>query len=268
MIEDKPQRIAKRLARAGLCSRREAERLIAQGRVSVDGKVLESPAVNVTAANRITLDGEAVPAPEATRLWRFHKPTGVVTTSRDPEGRPTVFDRLPEGMPRVVTVGRLDLSSEGLLLVTNDGELARRLELPATGWVRRYRIRVHGRVVEGDLEKLAKGVEIEGVKYGPVRAALDRQQGANAWLTMALAEGKNREIRRLCAHLGYDVNRLIRTSFGPFQLGNLKRGAVAEVAGKVLREQLGGKPLGGGPRGGGPRGGDQPKERSRARRRR
>jgi 23S rRNA pseudouridine2605 synthase len=253
MIEDKPQRIAKRLARAGLCSRREAERLIAQGRVSVDGKVLESPAVNVTAASRITLDGEAVPEPEATRLWRFHKPTGVVTTSRDPEGRPTVFDRLPEGMPRVVAVGRLDLSSEGLLLVTNDGELARRLELPSTGWVRRYRIRVHGRVVQEDLEKLATGVEIEGVKYGPVRAALDRQQGANAWLTMALAEGKNREIRRLCAHLGYDVNRLIRTSFGPFQLGNLRRGAVAEVTGKVLREQLGG---------------GQPKERSRARRRR
>jgi 23S rRNA pseudouridine2605 synthase len=240
-MTDAGERIAKRIARAGLCSRREAERWIAQGRVAVDGETLTSPAVTVTAANRVTVDGEPLGAAEATRLWRFHKPPGLVTTNRDPQGRPTVFDRLPDHLPRVLSVGRLDLNSEGLLLLTNDGGLARYLELPATGWKRRYRVRVHGRVQESDLAKLAGGIEVEGVQYGAIEAALDRQQGANAWLTMSLREGKNREIRRVCEHLGWTVNRLIRTGYGPFQLGALKAGEVAEVPDKVLREQLGGK---------------------------
>jgi 23S rRNA pseudouridine2605 synthase len=234
-----PERIAKRLARAGLCSRRDAERWIAAGRVAVDGKVLDTPAFVVTDKNRIEVDGKPLPDAERARLWRYHKPRGRVTTARDPQGRPTVFDDLPADMPRVVTVGRLDLNSEGLLLLTNDGGLKRRLELPATGWTRRYRVRVHGEIDPAGLAPLAKGITIEGVRYGPVRAALDRQQGGNAWLTMSLTEGKNREIRRICEHLGWQVSRLIRLAYGPFQLGSLAAGAVEEVPAKVLREQLG-----------------------------
>jgi 23S rRNA pseudouridine2605 synthase len=236
---NKGERIAKVLARAGLCSRREAERWIEQGRVAVDGRVLKTPAVVIGPGARVTVDRKPIPAKEPTRLWRYHKPRGLVTTSRDPQGRPTVFDNLPAGLPRVLAIGRLDLSSEGLLLLTNDGELKRRLELPATGWARRYRVRVHGQVDGARLSALAKGITIDGVAYGPVRAALDRQKGENAWLTMSLAEGKNREVRRICEHLGWPVSRLIRIAYGPFQLGQLADGAVEEVPGKVLREQLG-----------------------------
>jgi 23S rRNA pseudouridine2605 synthase len=232
-------RIAKVLARAGLCSRREAETWVAAGRVAVDGKVLASPAFNVSPGAKITVDRKPLPAAEPTRLWRYHKPRGLLTTARDPQGRPTVFEKLPAGMPRVVPVGRLDLGSEGLLLLTNDGGLKRRLELPATGWTRRYRVRVHGPVDPAKLTGLAKGVTVDGVRYGPVRASLDRAQGSNAWLTIALTEGKNREVRRICEHLGWPVSRLIRTAYGPFQLGHLAPGAVDEVGPKVLREQLG-----------------------------
>ena len=235
----KAERIAKRLARAGLCSRREAEAWIRAGRVAVDGRVLDSPAVTVTEANAISVDGKPVPAAEPTRLWRYHKPAGLVTTNRDPQGRPTVFENLPKDMPRVVTVGRLDLNSEGLLLLTNDGELARQLELPATGWLRRYRVRLRGTVDAAKLEALEAGIEIDGVRYGPIRARLDRQMANNAWLTVALAEGRNREVRRVCEHFGWPVLRLIRVSYGPFQLGSLERGAVAEVPARVLREQTG-----------------------------
>jgi 23S rRNA pseudouridine2605 synthase len=233
------ERIAKVLARAGLCSRREAERWIADGRVAVNGKPLDSPAITITDSDRITVDGRPIPARQATRLWLYHKPRGRVTTARDPQGRPTVFDDLPADMPRVVTIGRLDLNSEGLLLLTNDGELKRRLELPATGWTRRYRVRVHGEVDPAALESLAKGTTVDDIRYGPVRAALDRQQGRNAWLTMGLTEGKNREVRRICEHMGWQVSRLIRVAYGPFQLGHLASGAVEEVPAKVLLEQVG-----------------------------
>ena len=235
-----PERVAKRIARSGYCSRRDAERLIASGRVAVDGKVLSSPAVTVTDANRITVDGEALPQPEQPRLFRYHKPAGVLTAARDPEGRPTIYDRLPENLPRLMPIGRLDMGSEGLLLLTNDGELKRRLELPATGWVRRYRVRVHGRIDESRLEGLHDGIVIDGFQYGPIQARLDRVQGSNAWLTIALREGKNREIRRVLEHFGWPVNRLIRLSFGPFQLGGLPVGEVEEVSAKVLADQLGG----------------------------
>jgi 23S rRNA pseudouridine2605 synthase len=235
-------RIAKVLARAGLCSRRDAERWIAAGRVAVDGKVLDSPAVTVTSASRVTVDGAPLPDAGPARLWRYHKPAGQVTTARDPQGRPTVFEALPKSLPRVVSVGRLDLTSEGLLLLTNDGALARRLELPSAGWVRRYRVRVHGNVTAGDLAGLAKGVTVDGARYGPIRATLDRQQRSNAWITMSLTEGKNREIRKVLGHLGWPVTRLIRISFGPFQLGNLASGVVDEVPAKVLAEQLGDRP--------------------------
>jgi len=190
----------------------------------------------------VTVNGTVLPAPEPTRLFRYHKPPGLVTTARDPQGRPTVFDNLPGGLPRLMPVGRLDITSEGLLLLTNDGELKRQLELPATGWTRRYRVRVFGRVRPERLAELAKGVRISGIDYGPIAARLDSQQGANAWLTMGLTEGKNREIRRVCEHLGLQVNRLIRVAYGPFQLGQLKPGAVAEIAPKVLAEQLGETP--------------------------
>ena len=234
-----PQRIAKVLARAGLCSRRDAERWIAEGRVAVDGEVLTSPAVTVTADSQIRVDGKPLPEAERARLWRYHKPPGLVTTHRDEKGRPTVFAALPAGLPRLVSIGRLDLNSEGLLLLTNDGALARRLELPATGWVRRYRVRVHGFVDPARLDTLARGTTIDGVSYGPIRATLDRQQGSNAWITLSLHEGKNREVRRVLEHLGYAVTRLIRLAYGPFQLGHLARGAIEEVPKKVLAEQLG-----------------------------
>lgn len=234
-----PERIAKAIARAGLCSRRDAERWIAERRVSLNGEILTSPAVTVTADSDIRVDGRKLPEPERPRLWRYHKPVGLVTTHRDEKGRPTVFGALPPGLPRLISVGRLDLNSEGLLLLTNDGGLARRLELPATGWVRRYRVRVHGAVDPARLAALGRGITIDGVAYGPIRAALDRAQGSNAWLTLALQEGKNREVRRVLDHLGYPVTRLIRVAYGPFQLGHLGRGEVEEVPARVLREQLG-----------------------------
>jgi 23S rRNA pseudouridine2605 synthase len=233
------ERIAKVMARAGLCSRRDAERWIAEGRVMVNGAVLSSPAVTVGHNDDIRVDGQPLPEPERARLWRYHKPTGLVTTHRDEKGRPTVFAALPDSLPRLISVGRLDLNSEGLLLLTNDGELARRLELPATGWVRRYRVRVHGPVDPERLKELARGPTIDGVAYGPIRAQLDRQQGSNAWITMSLQEGKNREVRRVLEHIGYPVTRLIRIAYGPFQLGNLASGAIEEVPKKVLSDQLG-----------------------------
>ena len=234
-----PQRIAKVLARAGLCSRRDAERWIAEGRVAVDGKVLTSPAVNVTDASDIRVDGHPLPEPERARLWRYHKPAGLVTTHRDEKGRATVFAALPKELPRLISIGRLDLNSEGLLLLTNDGALARRLELPATGWIRRYKVRVHGFVDEARLASLEKGVTIDGIAYGAIRAQLERQQGSNAWLAFALREGKNREVRKVLEHLGYPVTRLIRLSYGPFQLGHLARGDIEEVPKSVLADQLG-----------------------------
>lgn len=233
------ERIAKRIARAGVCSRREAEDLVRQGRVAVDGNTLDSPAVTVGESSRITIDGEPLPKAAPARLFRYHKPKGVLTTAKDPSGRGTIYDQLPRDLPRLMPVGRLDLSSEGLLLLTNDGGLKRHLELPATGWTRRYRVRVYGRVEPEKLKALADGVTVEGVAYGPIRAALDAQQGANAWVSVSLKEGKNREVRRVMEHLGLQVNRLIRVAYGPFQLGHLKEGHLEEIPPKVLREQLG-----------------------------
>ncbi|MBI2242364.1 MAG: rRNA pseudouridine synthase [Magnetospirillum gryphiswaldense] len=243
---DDKERIAKRLARAGICSRRDAEKLIAQGKVAVNGKVLDTPAFLVGPGDRIVVDGQLVPEAEKARVWRYHKPAGLVTTHRDPQGRATVFEKLPESMPRVISVGRLDLNSEGLLLLTNDGELARSLELPAAGWVRRYRVRVHGQIDPETLVPLEKGLMVDGVKYGPIKAILDRQQGSNAWLTISLKEGKNREIRRVMEHLGWPVSRLIRVSYGPFQLGSLPEGGVEEVPAKIVKDQLGGNKEDGG----------------------
>jgi 23S rRNA pseudouridine2605 synthase len=234
-----PQRIAKVLARAGLCSRRDAERWIAAGRVTVDGKMLTSPAINVTEASDVRVDGVPLPEPQRARLWRYHKPAGLVTTHRDEKGRATVFAALPKELPRLISIGRLDLNSEGLLLLTNDGVLARRLELPATGWLRRYKVRVHGIVDAPGLATLEKGVTIDGIAYGPIHAQLERQQGSNAWIALSLREGKNREVRRVLEHLGYPVTRLIRLSYGPFQLGGLARSTIEEVPKKVLEEQLG-----------------------------
>lgn len=236
---ERGERIAKFLARAGIASRRDAEKLIAEGKVKLNGKVVETPATFVTPSDRISVEGKPVGPAERTRLFRYHKPDGLVTTHKDPEGRPTVFEKLPPGMPRVVSIGRLDITSEGLLLLTNDGELARRLELPSNGWLRRYRVRVHGMVDERALAHLARGITIEGVAYGPIEAGLDSRQGANAWLTVSLKEGKNREVRRVMAHLGLQVTRLIRVAYGPFQLGALPRAGVEEVHPRILREQLG-----------------------------
>ena len=225
-----------------MASRRDAERLIAERRVALNGSPVEHPATFVTAADIVTVNGELVGAAERTRLFRYHKPDGLVTTHRDPEGRPTVFDKLPPGLPRVVSVGRLDLNSEGLLLLTNDGALARRLELPSNGWLRRYRVRVHGEPDAAALARLAAGVIIGGVAYGPIEAGLDSRRGANAWLTVSLREGRNREIRRVMAHLQLGVTRLIRIAYGPFQIGNLPRSGVEEVPPRVLRDQLREKP--------------------------
>ena len=232
-------RIAKVMARAGLCSRREAEAWIAAGRVTVNGKPLESPAYNVTDADDVRVDGVRLGAPERTRLFLFHKPRGFVTTARDPEGRPTIFDRLPPDLPRLIAVGRLDINTEGLMLLTNDGGLARVLELPATGWLRRYRVRAHGAVDQARLDPLSDGITLDGIHYAGIEARLDREQGSNAWITMGLREGKNREIKRVLEHLGLAVNRLIRVSFGPFELGDLAEGEIMEVRTRILRDQLG-----------------------------
>lgn len=222
-----------------MCSRRDAERLIAEGRVKLNGKVLDTPAVKVTAKDKVLVDGRPIGAAEPTRLWRYHKPSGLVTTHRDPAGRPTVFERLPDDLPRVISVGRLDLTSEGLLLLTNDGALARKLELPSSGWLRRYRARAFGRVSQEELDQLKSGVTVDGMRYGPIEAKLERGGASNAWITLSLSEGKNREVRRVLDALGLKVNRLIRVAYGPFQLGTLAPGAVEEIPRKVLKEQLG-----------------------------
>lgn len=242
--EERGDRVAKVMARAGLCSRREAERWIAEGRVALDGKILDSPAVTVPEGAILLVDGKPVAEPAPTRLWRYHKPSGLVTTHKDEKGRVTLFERLPAELGRVISVGRLDLTSEGLILLTNDGALARRLELPATGWLRRYKVRIHGEVPPERLAALEAGVTIEGVRYGPIKAELERRQGANAWCVISLAEGKNREVRRIFEHLGCSVTRLIRLAYGPFQLGTLPRGEVEEVPRRVLRDQLGLGPAG------------------------
>ncbi len=236
---EKGERIAKVIARAGICSRRDAEKLIAEGRVALNGKTLNSPAIAILPGAIVTVDGKPIPDQEKTRLWRYHKPSGLVTSHRDPRGRPTVFAKLPAHLPRVVSVGRLDLNAEGLLLLTNDGGLARTLELPAQGWIRRYRVRLFGKVRQTDLDRLAKGIVIAGIRYGPVIAELERAKGQYAWAKIALKEGKNREVKRLMEHLGLKVARLIRVSFGPFQLGHLEAGKIDEISSKVWREQLG-----------------------------
>lgn len=232
-------RIAKVLARAGVASRREAERMIEAGRVHVNGAQITSPALNVTDSDTITVDGKPVSEPEPPRMWLYHKPAGLVTTTRDEKGRQTIYDTFPEDMPRVMTVGRLDLNSEGLLLLTNDGGIKRKLELPSTGWLRRYRVRVNGRPSDAALEPLRKGITVDGERFQPMTVTLDRQQGANAWLTVGLREGKNREIRRAMESVNLSVNRLIRISYGPFQLGELKQGEVEELRRKIVRDQLG-----------------------------
>jgi 23S rRNA pseudouridine2605 synthase len=236
--EREGDRIAKWLARAGVASRRDAERLLTEGRVTINNVRVDHPATFVTAGDIVQVNGTVIDAPGRARLWRYHKPDGLVTTHKDPQDRPTVFQKMPKALPRVVSIGRLDLNSEGLLLLTNDGGLARQLELPSTGWLRRYRVRVHGEVDERALRQLQNGITIEGVKYGPIEAGLDSRKGSNAWLTISIHEGKNREIRRVMAHLGLGTTRLIRIAYGPFQLGNLARGAVDEVPPRVLRDQL------------------------------
>ena len=239
-----PMRIAKAIAQAGLCSRRDAEKWIEDGRVCVNGVILKTPAHVVSGADAILVDGEPLPSAQAPRLWRYHKPKGLVTSHKDPQGRPTVFANLPDSLPRVVSVGRLDINTEGLLLLTTVGALARHLELPSTGWLRRYRVRAHmrshGSVTQRSLDALKSGITVDGISFGPIEARLERAQGRNVWLTISLHEGKNREVKRIAAHLGLSVNRLIRTSFGPFALGDLKVGAVDEVKQKVIAEQLGG----------------------------
>jgi len=231
-------RIAKWLARAGVASRRDAEKMIAEGKVALNGEKVSHPATFVTPGDIVQVNAQVIDAPARARLWRYHKPDGLMTTHKDPEGRPTVFQKMPAEMPRVVSVGRLDLNSEGLLLLTNDGALARQLELPSNGWIRRYRVRVHGDIEPAALADLARGLVIDGTRYAGIEAGLDSRKGTNAWLTVSLREGRNREIRRVMAYLNLSVTRLIRIAYGPFQLGNLERGAIAEVPPKVLREQL------------------------------
>jgi 23S rRNA pseudouridine2605 synthase len=238
-LDQSGERIAKVIARSGLTSRREAEQWIAAGRVAVNGAVIQTPALNVTAHDRVSVDGEPLPARERTRLFLYHKPRGLLTSHADPQGRPTVFQRLPKSLPRLISVGRLDFNTEGLILLTSDGALARALELPATGWLRRYRVRAHGSVTQGQLDALRAGVTISGIHYGAIEATLERVQGSNLWLTFAIREGKNREVRNVLGDLGLTVARLIRVSFGPFQLGELPEGAVEEIPTRVLREQLG-----------------------------
>lgn len=235
------ERIAKKLARSGICSRRDAEKLILSGRVSVDGKVLTSPALNVTEASVVLVDGKKLAEPEEARVWRYHKPAGVITSARDPQGRPTVFEKMPPEMPRVVSVGRLDFNTEGLLLLTNDGELARHLELPQNAWLRRYRVRVYGDVDPQTLASVADGVTISGIRYEPVKIEIEKgkEEGANRWLAVTIREGKNREVRKIMEHLGLQVTRLIRVAFGPFPLGKLTRGGIEEIPRRVLKESLG-----------------------------
>ncbi len=234
------ERIAKRMAGAGLCSRREAETWIAEGRVKVNGKKVLTPALNVSEKDAVVVDGKLLQAREETRLWLYHKPSGLVTTHKDPEGRRTVFETLPKNLPRVISIGRLDLNSEGLLLLTNDGTLARKLELPSTGWIRRYRVRAYGGITPSMLTEMQKGVTVDGINYGSIEAVLDSQKGDNSWLTVSLREGKNREIRKIFEHFGCTVSRLLRLSYGPFQLGSLTKGEVKEVTGKVLKSFVGG----------------------------
>jgi 23S rRNA pseudouridine2605 synthase len=236
--EPRGDRIAKYLSRAGVASRRDVERMLTEGTIKLNGKVVTHPATFIAAGDIVQVNGKVVDPPERTRMWRHHKPDGLVTTHKDPEGRPTVFEKLRHQLPRVISVGRLDLTSEGLLLLTNDGNLARQLELPATGWLRRYRVRVFGIPNEGALKSLAKGITIDGVRYGPIEAEVDAKKGDNTWLTVSLREGRNREVRRVMAHLGMSVSRLIRVAYGPFQLGTLERGGVEEIPARVLREQL------------------------------
>lgn len=239
--EVKLERIAKRMARAGLCSRRVAETWIADGRVVLNGKVLDTPAITVGDKDKIVVDGKVLQGKERTRLWLYHKPSGLVTTDRDPEGRKTVFEALPESLPRVLSVGRLDINTEGLLLLTNDGGLSRMLELPKTGWLRKYRVRAHGFVTQDQLDTLKDGIAVDGVLYGPIEATIDREQGSNVWLNIQFREGKNREVKEVLGSLGLAVNRLIRISYGPFQLGDLPTGTVREIRGRMLRDQLGEK---------------------------
>ena len=232
-------RIAKAIARAGICSRREAETYIAAGRITVNGKRITSPALNVTSKDKIKVDGKALPDQEPVKLWRYHKPKGLVTTAKDEKDRETIFSKLPKDLPRTITIGRLDINTEGLLLLTNDGELARHIELPKTGWLRRYKVRAKGNITQDKFDSLKDGITIDGIKYGPVNAKLMREQGSNCWFTMGLREGKNREVKRICEHLGLNVNRLIRLSFGPFMLGDLKPCEVEEVHSHILADQLG-----------------------------
>ncbi len=242
-MNDEPQspgdRIAKLIARAGVCSRRDAEKLIAEGRVTLDGEIVKTPATRVGENHVVAVDGKPLQEPENARIWRYHKPAGLVTTHKDPEGRPTVFQNLPKTLPRVVSVGRLDVNSEGLLLLTNDGALARRLELPAAGWNRKYRVRLFGKITQAELETLAMGITIDGITYGPVLADLERTKGMYSWASVTLKEGKNREVKRLMEHFGLRVARLIRVQFGPFHLGQLEEGQVEEIPAKIWREYLG-----------------------------
>lgn len=235
------ERIAKYIARSGICSRRKAEELIKQQRVTINAEVITTPAYNVEGNEKILIDGEKIPSIDITRLWLYHKPTGLVTSHKDEKNRPTVFDNLPAGLPRVISVGRLDLNSEGLLLLTNNGELSRKLELPANGWSRRYKVRVHGIVDDKKLQSLQKGTIIDGIEYGPISVSIENKQGTNSWLLVTLSEGKNREVRKVLKSIGLEVSRLIRLSYGPFQLGSLKKGEVKEVPTKILKEQLGNK---------------------------